>query len=362
MNSTEVHTLPLDLSPRLQELRERWVALNEEEPKLRIRNAAERLKASEMELLATGAFNEVIPLREEFQEILKELTSLGEVMALTRNDQAVHEVHGVYDNISFEGQIGLVHTKTIDLRLFLFGWSYVYAVAAPFRDGLRRSLQFFNAQGEAVHKVYLTKKSNEEAYHRLVEKYRRLTPKVIDLKEYTPSEETPDKEIDVEGFQASWRALEDTHDFFPMLREYGVTRTQALRLAPPEMVEQYSPESAVALLELMSAREIPIMIFAGNRGCLQIYTGPIKKLVRTGDWFNVLDPGFNLHLRDGEIHAAYLVRKPTVDGIVTALELYNEANENIALLFGERKPGIAEDPRWRDCLTEVVGQRSEVGL
>jgi putative hemin transport protein len=36
----------------------------------------------------------------------------------------------------------------------------------------------------------------------------------------------------VEGFQKAWTELKDTHDFFMMTRKFGVSRTQALRLAP----------------------------------------------------------------------------------------------------------------------------------
>lgn len=335
-------------------LRLRYEALKSEQPKLRIRNAAQILGVSEAELLATGAFHEIIHLKPAFKSILADLPKLDEVMALTRNNEAVHEVHGQYDNVSFEGPIGLVVTPTIDLRLFLFGWKYAFAVATPFKNDFRRSIQFFNAQGEAVHKVFLTDKSNHEAYDQIVAHYRLATPVDIQTAPYTPTEEAPDADIDVEGFQKTWRALKDTHDFFGMTRDFGVSRTQALRVGPPEMVDQVDPQSAVKLLTRMSEDGIPIMIFVGNRHCIQIFTGPLERLVRTGDWFNVLDPGFNLHLKDGEIAAAYIVRKPTVDGIVTALELYNDAGENIALLFGERKPGIPEDPRWRERVEALI--------
>ncbi len=66
-----------------------------------------------------------------------------------------------------------------------------------------------------------------------------------------------------------------------------------------------------------------------------------------------MDPGFNLHAREDHIHAAWVVRKPTADGIVTSLELFDAGGNTIALLFGERKPGRPEDPAWR-ALTETL--------
>ena len=51
------------------------------------------------------------------------------------------------------------------------------------------------------------------------------------------------------------------------------------------------------------------------------------------------------------IHAiaeAWVVRKPTTDGTVTALELFDAEGEVIAQLFGKRKPGIPELEDWRE--------------
>jgi putative hemin transport protein len=61
----------------------------------------------------------------------------------------------------------------------------------------------------------------------------------------------------------------------------------------------------------------------------------------------VLDPGFNLHLREDRIASAWVVKKPTVDGTVTSLELFDAAGETIAMLFGKRKPGLPEMPEWQ---------------
>src|SRR3546814_4658978 len=71
------------------------------------------------------------------------------------------------------------------------------------------------------------------------------------------------------------------------------------------------------------------MIFVGSPGMVQIHTGPVTTLKQVGPWFNVLDPGFNLHLRDGDITEAWVVRKPTRDGIVTALEVYDAEGRQI---------------------------------
>jgi putative hemin transport protein len=100
-----------------------------------------------------------------------------------------------------------------------------------------------------------------------------------------------------------------------------------------------------------------VMVFGGNPGGIQIHTGPVAKVVVMGPWLNVLDPGFNLHLREDHIASAWLVRKPTSDGLVTSLELFDAAGDTIAMLFGERKPGHAELCAWRELVDGLLGDR-----
>jgi putative hemin transport protein len=95
------------------------------------------------------------------------------------------------------------------------------------------------------------------------------------------------------------------------------------------------------------------MCFVGNRGCIQIHTGPVKTLKTVGPWFNILDPGFNLHLREDAIAEAWVVRKPTRDGDVTSLELYDEDGFCFVQFFGERKPRKPELDSWRGILREI---------
>jgi putative hemin transport protein len=102
------------------------------------------------------------------------------------------------------------------------------------------------------------------------------------------------------------------------------------------------------------------MVFVGNPGMLQIHSGPIQKVVMIGDWMNVMDPRFNLHVRSDSVAQAWLVRKPTVDGIVTSVELFNGSGEAIAMFFGERKPGKPELTAWRTLVDELLTRSTAV--
>ncbi|MEM6346167.1 MAG: ChuX/HutX family heme-like substrate-binding protein [Bacteroidota bacterium] len=351
-------------------LQEKWAKLRAENPRLRIRNAAEKLGVSEVELLATKCGENVIRLKPDFSDILNKIEGLGKVMALSRNNHVVHERKGVYLNPSLaHAHVGLFVGEDIDLRIFFKAWDSAFAVEEMVgkegKERPRMSLQFFATNGEAIHKIYLTPHSDVEAYKALVEEFKHSDQGQFQaVKPKDPeAAEVKDEEIAVEEFQESWRKLEDTHDFFGLLLKHKLSRTQALRLAPEG---NYAvPVANSALREIItkaSERKVPIMVFVGNQGIIQIHTGPVNKLMDFEDWFNVLDPDFNLHVKEPAIAQSWVVRKPTIDGVVTALECFDKDGKQIAQFFGKRKPGIPELEEWREIVAEVENSLSKVNV
>ncbi len=337
----------------------KWAALLEAEPKLRIRDAAERLGVSEAELLATRVGNGAKRLEGDWKDLIKEFPRLGRVMCLTRNENAVHERYGIYREIAFFGHgagMGQVVGPDIDLRLFMGSWVTGFAVTDETKEGTRQSFHFFDGTGTAVQKIYLQPESDLAAYNELVEKFLAADQNAaVPAAPAAPKPpEKPDSEVDVEAFRQEWLNLKDTHQFFILMRRYGLTREQALRLAPEGYAWKVKPESTEIMLKTAAERGTPIMCFVGSEGCIQIHTGPVQNIKWFGpEWLNVLDDEFNLHLRNTAVANAWVVRKETAEGVVTALELYDKDGENIALFFGKRKPGELEDEAWRAIAHEL---------
>ncbi|WP_077415167.1 hemin-degrading factor [Chryseobacterium sp. JV274] len=340
------------MSTLVNDLKEKWEALKAENPHIRIRNAAAQLEVSEAELLATSIGEGVTVLNPDFQGILTEAEQLGKVMALTRNDECVHERKGTYLNGDFSSpHAQLFVGEDIDLRIFLNHWKFAFAVL----EGDKKSFQFFGKDGLALHKIYLTKNSNEAGFDAIVEKFKAEDQnQVLAFEAVAPKQpEKADSEIDVEGFKKAWTELKDTHDFFMMTRKYGVSRTQALRLAPEGFAKKIDNAKVVNILEDASEKNTPIMVFVGNRGIIQIHTGNVKKTLWHQQWFNVMDPDFNLHLDVTKIAEAWIVKKPTEDGEVTAIEVFNKEGDFIVQFFGKRKPGIPELQEWKDLVAAL---------
>ena len=334
-------------------LRDAWHTLTAKQS-LRIRDAAHTLGVSEAELLATGVGEHVTRLvgnlAGDLRDLMMRIGELGPVLALTRNDAAVHEKEGAYTNISNGDHIGLVLGDAIDLRLFHDQWVFGYAVEEKIGQDIRCSFQFFDACGDAVHKIFLREGADPLTFEALRDAWAdplQIPGEIVLPRPAGTKPERPDDEVDVDTLRADWHAMTGSLPFFGLLKKHQVSRTQAFRLAGSEFATPLLTNRPALLLQKAAASGQEIMVFVGNPGCIQIHTGPVKNIQRMGNWINVLDPGFSLHLREDLVKQVWLVKKTTADGIVTSIELFDDKGEFIAYFFGKRKPGIPETTGWR---------------
>ncbi|TVR67150.1 MAG: hemin-degrading factor [Gemmatimonadales bacterium] len=363
---------------RPDSLSHRWRELRAEDPRLRAREAAHRLQVTEAQLVDSLVGRGVTRLRGPWVQLLKALEPLGTMMALTRNEHCVIEKDGIYRRVEDFGAMGQVLDEGIDLRLFLTRWGSAYLVREDESYGLHPSIQFFDVHGHAVHKAYPRGegdagdsggdeegRSEEEGSRRQpatggdIWPHAKLEGLATDMADpdqdpglvVRPPVPTPpakpDDDVDRRGLRDAWLALQDTHDFHRLLQQFGVGRTQALRLAGRDLAWPVSTRAHREVLEGAATGSVPLMVFVGNRGVVQIHSGVVQRLEAVGPWYNVLDPGFNLHLREEGVTSAWVVRKPTSTGVVTALELYDHEGTQIALITGKRPRGQEESPRWR---------------
>lgn len=339
-------------------LKQKWETLKTEIPNLRIRDAAKHLNVSEAELLATRIGNGVKTLKPNFAEFLLETPKLGHVMALTRNESCVHERKGTYSNLSVNGQTALAVGEDIDLRIFLKDWKFGFYVEETKNDSMTKSFQFFDLSGEAVHKIYNTEQSSEEGWETLKSTF--VDENIPFSNEFVARQrkmESNDKNL-IPKFIEDWSQLEDTHDFFTLLRKYDYSREFSLQAAEGKFSYRIATNDFLELLHKVSKMDLEIMIFVGNPSIIQIHTGKIKNLQTMGPWFNVLDPIFNLHLRTDQIETSYVVNKPTRDGIVTSIELFDRDGTLILQMFGKRKPGIPQSKIWFELVHDVIGRET----
>lgn len=354
-------------------LAERWSTLRTEQPKLQIRDAARALGVSEAQLLATNLGNGVTRLQADGnqpREIMRAALDLGVVQAITRNENGVIETTGTATKFKQAGdkseQADQADNKqdpekearqrniaggylggAIDLRFHFENWKYAFAVAQPGRDGkLTRSLQFFDANGMAVHKIFLRNEPGVAVFEQILSKFRLPEQSAeLNVAATVPKvAEKPDAEIDVKEFQLAWKDMTDVHQFAQIMREFHLSREQALRLAPAGAVERVTPEALRSLLEGAAKNKVAIMVFLGNEGLTQIYSGKVEKTMAAGGFYNVLDPDFNLHIRDTALRSGWIVKR----GGVTSVEFFDNEGTQVLSFFGVRERGKTQPQAWMD--------------
>lgn len=335
-------------------LKAAWDELKVSQPQLRIRDAAKKLGVSEAELLATGIGEQVVRLNADFASQILDFPKLGKVMALTRNEGCVLEHKGTFQKIDLMGtspnQIATV-IGPIEQRIFFSAWKFGFAVSNETAAGPQSSLQYFDKEGNAVLKVFLQDSSDYGAAGHFLQSFKdenQSSP--LDLVKFETPACCTREELDFLSFSQDWENMKDTHDFFGMLRKYKLNRLDAVKWIDEKWAYEVNRLSAREVLEVASATQLPIMIFAGNKGNIQIHQGKVKTIRQLGDWLNVMDPEFNLHLNELEVASAYVVHKNTTEGLVSALELFDHSGEMVAQFFGLRKPGIPQKPEWKALL------------
>ncbi|RFB89879.1 hemin-degrading factor [Rhizobium leguminosarum bv. trifolii] len=328
-------------------------AFRAENPKLRERDIAAQLKISEAALVAAETGISVTRIDGSALKFLERVASLGEVMALSRNESAVHEKIGIFENIKSGVQAAIVLGENIDLRIFPSRWEHGFAVSKADGDQVRLSLQYFDKAGNAVHKVHLRPNSNVEAYHAMVAALR-LEDQSQDFVEAATAnivDETAD--VSRDELRDNWSRLTDTHEFFGMLKRLKIGRQAAVRSVGDDYAWKLDNSATAEMMHASVKSGLPIMCFVANDGIVQIHSGPIFNVQAMGPWINIMDPTFHLHLRQDHIAETWAVRKLTKDGHVTSLEAYNTQGEMIIQFFGKRKEGSDERPEWREIMENL---------
>jgi len=298
----------------------RWLELKEEHPGKYARDIAGLMHISEAELAFARVGHDAWRLRGEIREILAALESVGETKCICRNEYAVHEQIGAFTNQHLGGE--------------------------------RQSIQFFDHQGDALLKVYTTDHTDVAAWGDVLTRFiiadnPTLALKAVDAPAHSDG-------ADAGSVEKEWRAMTDVHQFFSLLKRHNLSRQQAFRLVSDDLACKVDNSALAQLLETARQDRNEIMIFVGNRGCVQIFTGVVEKLTPMKGWLNIFNPTFTLHLLEETIAETWVTRKPTADGHVTSLELFAADGTQIAQLYGQRTEGEPEQSQWRrqiDALT-----------
>ncbi|AGT10275.1 hemin-degrading factor [Paracoccus aminophilus] len=315
---------------------------------------ADKLGVPEAALVAAETGHGTIRVEAHPGRLIPAVQALGEVMALTRNKSCVIEKVGVYNNFHDGDHAAMTLDPEIDLRFFPGQFVHAFAVETPSEKGTRRSVQVFNAAGDAVHKIHLRETSDLAAWEALKQ----------DLALADQSDEiTFEPRAPVEGAKASldradalreeWRAMTDTHQFNTVIRRLKMNRLGSYRIAGAPFAQPLTVEAGKQLFDRVQESGAQVMLFVGSTGCIEIHSGKFETLRPMGPWINVMDPRFNLHLRGDHIAEVWHIEKPTKRGPAISVEAFDAEGGLIFQCFGMREEKGGDPEAWAALVNDL---------
>lgn len=333
----------------------------QDESKKRARDLADDLGISEAALVAARVGVGVTRIKAHPNVLIPQVETLGPVMALTRNTSCVIEKVGPYVDYRPGDHASMIFSETIDLRMFPGRWKYAFAVEQETEAGPKRSIQVFDGAGDAVHKIHLRPESNHDVWAELVSTLSTgEMGQELELTERQPVE-GPKINLDkVQDLRSEWDKMTDTHQFMRICSKLKINRLGAYHMAGAPYAKRLTIDAANDMLEKVQAAGIEFMFFVGNMGCIEIHTGPIGRLQRMGPWQNILDPGFDMHLRLDHIAEVWAVSKPTKRGPAVSIEAFDAEGMVIFQAFGVGFEGRDSRAAWNDIVETLDVLEEEV--
>lgn len=313
---------------------------------------------TEAHLMAALVGESVIRLDTDWEGIVQALPEAGEVTVVTRNPAATHRKHGVFDRIMWNEERPVVLDRNINLRIRLESWTHGFFAGAQIAGYDADGLHIFDSCGRSVLHVLARTPAGSEKLRELAQRFRDSdqSPRIGVHRPSPPPAAPDDAEIDVAALAAQWRSMLDTHDIFALARRHGAQRTQSYRLVPDDLASQVDTELFFEVLKEAARQGEGVMIFVGSPGNVQIHIGQVNTVSVTAERLSVEDETFGLEIARSLAASCWLVSKPTIDGEIRSIELFDDRGDQIAWVFGERRPGSAQAHSWHALLDRICGR------
>ncbi|MFJ9450212.1 ChuX/HutX family heme-like substrate-binding protein [Herbaspirillum sp. NPDC101397] len=299
-------------------------------------------------------------LRGEFAPLMQRLATLGGLTEVTRNSSALLEKDNVSGALYVDNEIELAPAEAMHLRIFYPQWEHGYALEEHdvCSGGKQHSLQFFDRFGSMMHKIVLGENGDIASFRQLVSDHaaaEQLAPHLVHpLNSDAESEDDSLRQIDVDALRADWAHTHNHDDFIQRQEAFDQQRLRKLRLAGKAFAYQVANDSARVILQRMTEFGTSIMAQVGNAGIVQAYYGKIKNIRVKDSRLKITNSGFRMQLREDHIDSVWVAKKPTTDGIITSLELFNRQGTHIASFLSKKSNGQPEPREWRDAIMRLM--------
>jgi putative hemin transport protein len=310
---------------RRNELIEGWASLLGESPNLGQAAGASRLGVSEAELVAAHVAKNSVRLATDWTRIFGWIAAMGRVSSLTRNDRALIDQIDRYDRLDVRDGQARLGGGDSSLLVRLEKLHVAFAVIDERRAERRRSLQFFDRAGRAVHKTFLRDSGVREFDARL-----RL---------HESDDQSPLEALPVPEASACDGA--------------GLRHVHTLQALGPSLAEQVPTTSCRALLRWAVDTHLALTTAVVNSAVEQRHEGLVRSSKANGSWLALKAPGHNARVDLSGIASAWLLRAPNTSLASTRLECCDAEGHLIFRVAAQETGARVERERWLGFVDEL---------
>ena len=337
------------------------------EKKLRHREIANFLQISEAELIdvhvgvtkfdvlcSSPHVARAIRLKPDWRALLEHCNHFELLTSVTRNQSVVMEQVGSYEHVALDSGRWVVHDKGLQLRFSpqFLGYAYLFEEAGS--SQVQKSIQFFDENGQGVHKAYLLPQSQHLAFELLAKRYAqdRQLPG-ISIQETNSAFEPAGKvavHLDSADLIERWRALQSFDQMLELLESFHVTAAEAFEAIGASHAQEVSFETVKYLLESAAYLELPLEISVCNEAVSMTSRRMIHRITESNGWLSVLDPGFSLRIHGMDDLRVWLVQP----GSIEILGSSGESLLSVRCVATDENPGFGEWHRLFEACQDDV--------
>lgn len=334
------------------DLGSQWAAWRTDHPYSGLRDDARDLGVSEAELLATGCGSTVTRLCGGWVELLRGLQELGPVAVQTESNGSLIEARGSAVVAGWSGRCGMVRVGVSRLRVQLDHIYHCYAVTDAGGSGM---LHFCDADGQRVLTIGQLPETMGERWAQLVRRFASAEqhPWVRTAPVSAAGHMIPDSTVDVKALRAAWDGLRGPLDFTIMLQRFSISRAQAVRLAGESRAQAVAKSTFSVALRCASNAMVPLALSVESAGVTQVYTGLTRRVEASGGLLALIEPGFRLYVSEPRIKSAWLVRRPSEQGVLSSLQYFDADDQPVLRVAGNTTPGEPGLKRWERLVASL---------
>jgi putative hemin transport protein len=275
-------------------------------------------------------------LTGDWASLIETLPVLGPVKTVTSNGCVLLEVEGGFEDVELSPPTGRAIGRA-ESRFSFDRWRFGFSTCEQRERTVRSSVRFFDRFGTSIHQVELVRGSHPPDFDSFLGDWTSedQSPRIVVERAPPRPPERADHTVDVLGLRRAWTTmLGDLHETDSFLHHLQLSDVQALRLAGPEIAFPIPRETVREVFASCRDYTLPITLLVGNHGMTQRCVSTLRAVSHAASQLTLRGAGCELHIREDLVESAWIVRRPSKQGMAARLELYGRDGRQAAVVCG----------------------------